>query len=536
MEKLTKDVSKLKISKKETKEEAKPVTKQSTPTLSLSTKPKKIAARKRNIIDLIDSSSSDSTTEDDTTSEQQSDSEASSVEKLSRKIKEFKLPKQTKPIVKEPEPVKKPKINPFAGGLSNSSFIKKKEDDSLDTSQIFKNKQNIETILKFLSDFKQNTVKGIILRGGIGCGKMTLIKACLKKAGYSNIFYDADSESDDIFENLLLSVETKGFNKLLQQKGNLKKAIIIRDVDGALKSSQKTEFFKFLGSSKKSLPVLMTSTDRSVGTAREVPRHILQLDFETPSVAELIRHFGNDKISKSALEKIISDSKFDIRYIKSVVDGLEYSKGKINIKKVANFSKDIELDTFNCIRFCADPKNTWDTKLTHTSLYTNSTVFHNYPKIVDGIRGEPEDMEICSKVVDMCCASDAFIQYSFANQDWDSLEECYNTLGTIGPLELISRSDIEIGELTYPSSNLTVHKDDNLDFREVEKESMMIMIVLNKYYNANKFVGNPDDFKKDMKLFRYPIQAYKLANMTTDPKKINAFLRDFKKRIASSGD
>ena len=52
------------------------------------------------------------------------------------------------------------------------------------------------------------------------------------------------------------------------------------------------------------------------------------------------------------------------------MEGLEkYWKGKMNIKKVANFAKDIGLDTFNCIRFCADPNNTWDKKIIHTSIY-----------------------------------------------------------------------------------------------------------------------------------------------------------------------
>lgn len=63
---------------------------------------------------------------------------------------------------------------------------------------------------------------------------------------------------------------------------------------------------------------------------------------------------------------------------------------------------------------------------------------------------------------------------------------------------------------------------------------MTIKIVLNRYYNGNKFIGNMDQFRKDMKSFRYPVQAYKLANMTTDQKKVNAFLRDFKKRLAST--
>jgi hypothetical protein len=453
-------------------------------------------------------------------SEQQSISETSSIEKL------FKHPE-----------TKKVKISPFAGGLSNN--IKKKEDDSLDTTQIFKNKQNMETILKYLNGYKvgaANPIKGIIIRGNIGCGKLTMLKACIKKAEYTSLMYDADSEIEDMFDNLLLTIEAKGFYKLMQQKGKSKRVIVIRDIEGTLKPTEKTNFFKFIGKSNNTIPILMTSTDRSVGSTREVPKYILQLDFEDPSVAELVRHFSSDKISKSALEKIIIISKFDLRYIYNIINGLEHSKTKMNIKKVDNFAKDIELDTFSCIRFCADSTKSWEQKLIHASLYTNSTVFHNYPTILKQITGEQDDMELCSKIADTCCDSEIFINYSFENQAWDILDECYNTLGTIGPLEMMTKHELEFNNLTYPSSNLTVNKDDDVEFAILEKESMVLPIILSRYFNGNKFIGDQDAFNKEIKSFKYPVQAYKLANIMTDQKKVNAFLREFKKKIIKEDD
>jgi len=430
----------------------------------------------------------------------------------------------------------KTKINPFSGGLSNSKFKKPKvEDNSRDITEIFKNKQNIETILGFLLGYKvgtSNPIKAILIRGNIGCGKMTLIKACLKKAGYANLTYDSDYETDDIFDNLLLSIEVKGFAKIFQQKGSGKKAVIIRDVDTALRSAQKSDFFKFVVGSKNTLPILMTSTDRSVGTEREVPKCVLQIQFENPSTAELIRHFSSDKISKSALEKVIENSNFDLRYVGSVMDGLEYLKTKVNIKKVASWSKDLELDTFTSVRFCADQDNSLDSRLVRASLYTNSTVFHNYPSVI-GVG--PHDMELCSRVAETCCFSEQMINYAFENQSWDTMEDIYNTTGTICPLGIIGQSgagqSAKLDKLTYPSSNLTVHKDDKLDFALLEKESMALKILIQIYFEGNKFVGNIDDFKKTMKVFMYPVQAYKLANMTSDPKKVNTFLREFKKRL-----
>lgn len=451
--------------------------------------------------------------------------------KLTNDLSKVKIKKQTETSPK--------KLKPFVGGISNASYVKKSQDDVLDISQIFKNKQNIETILKYLNGYNvgtPNPIKGIILRGNIGCGKMTLIKSCVKKAGYTSLLYDIDSETDNVFDNLLLTIEAKGFYKLMQQKGASKRMIIIRDIEGILKPTEKANFFKFIGKSNNTIPVLMTSTDKSIGSIREVPKCILQLDFENPSVAELVRHFGSDKISRSALEKVITDSKFDLRYIYNVVNGLGDSKTKVNIKKISSFAKDIELDTFNCVKFCADSTKQWDQKLVHTSLYSNSTVFHNYPSIVKQMTGEPEDMELCSEIADTCCDSEIVVNYAFENQSWDMLDDCYNVLGTIGPVEMMVRNELDLDDLTYPSSNLTVYKEDCIEFEVLETESMMIKIILAKYFNGNKFIGNLDEFNNEIKSFKYPIQAYKLANITGDQKKVNAFLREFKKRLVKNDD
>lgn len=432
---------------------------------------------------------------------------------------------------------KKMKISPFEGGLSNKICIEKPEDVSADLnlSHIFKNKQNIQIILKFLNEYtvgNTNTIKCIILRGNICCGKMTLLKACLEKTGYSKIMYDSDSDTEDIFANLLINIEARGFYKLMQQNGTTKRAVVIRDIDGSLKPTQKAEFFKFVNKSKNTIPILMTSTDRSIGTVREVPKCILQLDFEDPGLSELTRYFSCSSISKNALEKIITDSKFDLLHINNTVNGLKNLKTKVTVKKIGNFTKDIELDTFSCVKFCFSPNNTWENKLSHASLYTNSTVFHNYPTMTKQISSKLNDIELCSKIADMCCDSDTMINYAFGNQHWDMLDEYYNLIGTVGPLELMEKNGGTVDNLSYPSSNLTIFKDDSLEFYTLEKESMAFRIISSKYFNKNKFIGDSNEFQKDMNLFKYPIQAYKLDNILNGTKKTNVFLRELKKNYS----
>jgi len=425
----------------------------------------------------------------------------------------------------EPKPKPKIKISPFEGGLNNNEYATKKEDNSLDLSKIFKNKVNIKTLLDFLDGYKigsKNEIKGIILRGSIGCGKLTLIRACLKKLNFINLTYDTDYESEDIFDNLLLTVEAKGITKLFYSKQ--RKAIIIKDLDNALRPTQRSDFYKFLNSSKNSLPILMTSHDKSVGTLREVPKCILQLDFEYPTTAELVRHFSNEKISKNALEQIIHESRFDLRYIGNMIQGLEHSTKKVTIKKVENLGKDVELDTFNCIKFCSESNHSLYDKLKYSTLYTNSTVFHNYPKLVKNISN-------ASKISDLSCNAEEMIQFAFENQDWTSFEEMYCYIGTIAPLNIIKNLDTT--KLSYPSSNLLYNKDEEGSFANQEKDSMILRILIPKYFSGNKFTGKLAEFKKDMKQIKDPVRGYKLAYMLTDEKKKTAFLREFKKILKS---
>jgi len=420
------------------------------------------------------------------------------------------------------------KITPFKGGLNNNNHITKKEDESLELEQIFRNKTNIQTISNFLVNYKlgaENKYKGIIIRGNIGCGKITLIKACLKRNNYTYLLYDTDYESDDIFDNLLLSVEAKGITKLLNLKGTHKKAIIIRDIDNALRPTQKLDFYKFISKSKCSLPIILTSNDKTIGTIREVPKCILQIDFENPYLIDLVKFFENDNISKNALEKIISDSKFDFRYINNVIKGFENTTKKINIKKAANFSKDLELDTFECIKYCSDPKHNLDEKLLYSNLYTNSTVFHNYLTIINN------DIETCANVAEYCRISEELTNFAFENQDWISTEEMYCYMGTIAPLELMYKKGHTIDVLTYPSNSIIYYKENCGKFSKLEQDSILIKIIIDKYFVNNKFVGKLEDFQKEIKVIDDPIKAYKLGHMLNDPKKSSSFLKEFKKKL-----
>lgn len=371
-------------------------------------------------------------------------------------------------------------LNPFKGG------IVRKKNSIPHVYSPFKNKQNIKKIKDYLND--QDLInKCILLRGPVGCGKMNLLKYC--SIGYNIHIYD--SETEYTFDNLLLAIESKGLHRFSSPK-----VIIIHDLENSLKTTEKMQFFNFINSSKKACKVLITSTDYSVGSTREIPKYILQLEYELPSITELVEYFYTGTISRNAIEKIIKESNHDIRYVTNIINGLSFTKDKINIKHIHDYTKDLELDTFKCIKYCNNPNKSMDDKLTYTSMYTNHTIFHNYPNFTD-------DIQIISKIADLCSSSETFINYSIENQCVDF--SYGNIFGTIAPMQLVNAND----NMTYPSSNLTLYNESELEFSKLENESLLIDVLVSKNFKKNIFVGDINEFKD----LRYPIQAYRLSKI-----------------------
>lgn len=380
-------------------------------------------------------------------------------------------------------------LNPFKGGLRNK--IKKEKEKEKELKQCifepFKNKHNESIITKYLmNEVHESDFKAILIRGSIGCGKMNLIKYIIQNTQKKIFVYDL--ESDNTFNNLMLSIKSKGlFNE--------RKVIVIHDLENSLKSTDKSTLFNFLTKINKMNHLIITSTDNRVGSVREIPKVIKQLEYEYPSITELTEHFYNGTISRNALKKLIISSNFDLR---SILNGVSGIKTKTSINKILEYSKDLELDTFSCIDYCTDESKTIEQKLVYSSLYTNNTVFHNYPNMTDDYY----------TVADSCSVAETFVNYSFENQCLHTFYEYSLIFGTIDPL-----SRLRMTELTYPSSNLTVFNEEKFDFKILENESMMINIIVSKYFKANKFNNRFEEFAKELSGFKYPLHAYRLANI-----------------------
>jgi hypothetical protein len=414
--------------------------------------------------------------------------------------------------------------------MSLKSCNKITEDIKLEN--IFGNVNNIHIILDYLkySDDK----KAIILRGSVGSGKMTLLKACINELNYDCFVYDIDCENDEILENMKMSICAKGMNKLFGLK---EKVVIIRDIDNSLKTSQKAELFAFLSKCNNSSHVIMTSSDKTVGILRAVPVCIQQLNFEIPNIDDIVTYFSTNSLTKKELEDIIIKSNYDLRYIKLTIENINLSTLDMKDILIKN-SKFIELSTFDSIKFCS-VKNSWNDKLIHSSTYTNFTVFHNYPNMTTDIKN-------LSYVSDMNCDSDILLCYAFSNNAWMYTDEMSYIMGTIGPLEFLKRNKpISIKKsknklsnivcrniydnLEYPSSNISMCLTDQDSNELCEMDYFYLKIIMIKYFGNMTFSGNTKEFQNDMKDIKCdPIKSYKLCFMMEEPKKYKKMLKEFK--------
>lgn len=359
--------------------------------------------------------------------------------------------------------------------------------------EIFGNRDNIKIILDHL---KNKNEKCIILRGYTGCGKTTLIKACIEYMNYDCIMYDVDEDEDDIdiVKKIKMSLTGNGMDKLFKLRP---KAIIIKDMDCSLKHTQKNELYSFLKNiSHPIVPLFITTNDNLVGTIREIPKELKQLEFEPPKLKDMLLLFSYSVLSKKKLTEIIEKSKYDIRQIRYILENIKNKNDKIL------GIKDIELDTFSSIDYCFDNSNLLSNKLNYCSLYTNLTMFQNYPKMCT-------DLKKISDMADLFVCSEEIVSYVHENNIWDCLYESAHVIGTLSPINIIGKKNIKKSE--YPSSNIKEYENDIT----VLRDNLTVLILINKFKNK---IINEKEYAQELNKMKDPLKCYKLANIAADKK------------------
>ena len=141
----------------------------------------------------------------------------------------------------------------------------------------------------------------------------------------------------------------------------------------------------------------------------------------------------------------------------------------------------------------------------NASSYTNSTLFHNYPKIAN-----KEDL---SKIADLVCQAEELRNFAYSNQEWDTFETHYCVLGTVIPMSLIG--EITTENLSYPPSTLNAIPP--ITFEQLEEDALRII--------------------EDISIFEEiydPIKACKLGLINQTKKKRDAKLKQLRKLVKAA--
>jgi hypothetical protein len=150
------------------------------------------------------------------------------------------------------------------------------------------------------------------------------------------------------------------------------------------------------------------------------------------------------------------------------------------------------------------------------------------------------DITTIQKIAELSSISDTINSHIFQYGLWTSMNDMSYIIGTIGPLEIITKNKVKnkvndkiYDKLTYPSSNITINEDHS-DFNN--DDSLVMRILINKYFKTTKFVGSTDEFKKDIKYIKDPIKGYKLCFMNgeySDKKQYRSILKELKNKLKS---
>ncbi len=218
-----------------------------------------------------------------------------------------------------------------------------------------KNYQN--QIIKWLESFP-NDHTGLVISGGIGTGKNTIVKHSIKKSGWKfHMLYLENDKSWDFFSNFITGL-------------NEKMILVINDANLISSPSEKRnieEFFK-QNSAKKFLPIIfLTNLNHSklISTISAYDCENIRISLPTENdliaISKVFIEKYNLKFdSMQTVKDILNYSQYDIRRLIIILQDLYYTFGKkITRNSIQNYlsismKKNVEVGLFSANKSLMD--------------------------------------------------------------------------------------------------------------------------------------------------------------------------------------
>ena len=383
-------------------------------------------------------------------------------------------------------------------------------------SDIIGNKDNVDFIQNWLSNFKNSNFSSIIISGHHGVGKTIAIKTILE---YLN--YDIKYLSSYNLKNIKKINEIINMNSYFCDNNNNNFAIIIDDFDTITLTSKKNLIFQLFkdNQDKKYFPIIFLTNEQHSKLISNIKKSCPELKFQYPELHELIAYVkkicNNENIiikNDKLIDNIIKYSQLDIRKLLLILEDLkltynnkEINENEWNIYILSSQKKNINIGLYESTRKIFDKYNSISKNI---ELYETEKVllplmiFENYAKnlLLRQIPSNTELYEIMYKVSDYISIGDNVETNIYTDQNWylQKLHGFYTCVETSYYINKYPRKNSNTYVLNF-STDLNKTSLKNINKRNInniqillENKNLSDIMYLNKIINHdindNKYI------------------------------------------------
>ena len=395
-------------------------------------------------------------------------------------------------------------------------------------SDIIGNKDNIDFIQNWLSNFKNSVFSSIIISGHHGVGKTITIKTILE---YLN--YDIKYLSSYNLKNIKKINEIINMNSYFCEKNN-NFAIIIDDFDTITLTSKKNLIFQLFkdNQDKKFFPIIFLTNEQHSKLISNIKKSCPELKFQYPELHELIAYvkkicnnediiIKNDKL----IDNIIKYSQLDIRKLLLILEDLKltYNNKEINENEwnyyiLSSKKKNINIGLYESTRKIFDKYINISKNI---ELYETEKVllplmiFENYAKnlLLRQIPSNTELYEIMYKVSDYISIGDNVETNIYTDQNWylQKLHGFYTCVETSYYINKYPRKNSNTYVLNF-STDLNKTSLKNINKRNINNIQILLENKnLSDIMYLNKII-NHDINNNEYRFIKKFIKSYNLNN------------------------
>jgi len=402
-------------------------------------------------------------------------------------------------------------------------------------SDIIGNKDHINFIQNWLSNFKNSNFSSIIISGHHGVGKTIAIKTILQ---YLN--YDVKYLSSYNLKNIKKINEIINMNSYFCDNNN-NFAIIIDDFDTITLTSKKNLIFQLFkdNQDKKYFPIIFLTNEQHSKLISNIKKSCPELKFQYPELDELIIYVkkicNNENIiikNDKLIDNIIKYSQLDIRKLLLILEDLKltYNDKEINENEwnyyiLSSKKKNINIGLYESTRKIFD-KYTNISK--NIELYETEKVllplmiFENYAKnlLLRQIPSNTELYEIMYKVSDYISIGDNVETNIYTDQNWylQKLHGFYTCVETSYYINKYPRKNSNTYVLNF-STDLNKTSLKNINKRNInniqillENKNLSDIMYLNKIINHDINDNKYSFIKKFIKSYNLNNKHIELIN------------------------